>query len=390
MSRLSRLLTLLISVIIFCHLESVSLYAKVAIGLWVECQGSENSLGSLKNINEMLDDAQQMEVTDLFIQVHRGNRAWCKSTLADASPYESFVQKEKIDPVAHIINIAHKRGMRVHLWLNTFRLLRNIDAPIVKALGTKIFTRDGKRMLILDYPNEDLPDGSYWLDPGDLQVQDYLRRLIVEILDFYPDADGVHLDFIRYPYRIPFYPGTQWASGRTFGYGVDSVNRFTEQTGLDPFEMERNRENSQRWDDWKRDQVTLFVRSVHDMLQPRGTLFSVAGICWADRAYLSAYQDWRGWLKEGIIDFVASMNYTIDSTFAYYISREAIAAKEGQQAWIGLGAYLLTEKPDDLSRQLDDAVKLGADGLVIFSYDVIKSDSEIKQIIRTKSNHYNK
>ncbi|MCB1195190.1 family 10 glycosylhydrolase [bacterium] len=373
---------------LLCIFYAVLLHAAPSMGLWVECQGSEATLDSKKAIDEMLEDAVQMHIDTLFIQLHRGNRAWFDSSLADSTPYKAFFEKEKTDLVTYILNNAKQRGMQVHLWVNTFRLLKNKDAKIIQEFGTKIITRDGKKRLMLDYPNEDLPDGGYWLDAGDIQVQEYLRNLFLEALEKYPQCDGLHLDFVRYPYRVPFYPGSQWAAGHGFGYGVDSVNRFKKKTGLDPFTMELTRENAELWDNWRRDQVTQFVRSINTLCKERGKMLSVAGICWADRAYLSAFQDWRGWLEEGIVDFVATMNYGTDQKFARYLSREAIVSRGEKRVFVGLGAYLLKEKPDVLAGQIDDAVRLGADGLIIFSYDAVKKSPALKNVIKDRFNRY--
>ena len=314
------------------------------LGLWVECEGRLDTLSSIDKIDQMISDSESLGIKDLFIQVHRGNRAWFDSSYADSAPYKKFVAKYKIDPVEYIIDKAGKNGMNVHLWINIFRIKKNLDAPIVKALGTKILTRDGKKRLILDYPKQDLPDGGYWLDPADLQVQDYLLKLIDEAVTKYPNCAGVHLDFVRYPYRVPFYPGSQWAAGHGFGYGVDSVNRFKQKTGLDPFTMKLTRENAQLWDNWRRDHVTSFVKKVKEVCAGKRKVLSTASVCWADRAYLSAFQDWRRWLEDGIVDFISTMNYSTDNRFARYISREAISSKAGSKVYVGLGAYLLTKK----------------------------------------------
>lgn len=363
---------------------------QVPFGLWVECQGRESTLKSLQNIDAMLQDAENMGIKDLFIQVHRGGYSWMDSSYADKTPYSDFLSKEGIDPINYILQKSKENGMNVHLWINAFRLLRNKNAPIVQEFGTKIMTRDGKKRLILNYPPSDLPDGGYWLDPGDLQVQEYMTNLVAEAVKKYPDCAGVHLDFVRYPYRVPFYPGSRWAAGRGFGYGVDSVKRFKEKTGLNAFEMKLNRENTQLWDNWRRDQVSAFVSKVNNVCKSAGKQISVAGICWADRAYLSAFQDWRGWLEEGIVDFVVSMNYSTDKKFAKYLSREAVVSKSEKKSYIGLGAYLLVDQPENLSDQINDAVGFGADGIVIFSYDVIKPSSEIKNLIKSKVIEYNK
>ncbi len=354
-------------------------------GLWIECEGHYSTLNTRASILAMIEDAATMGVTDLFIQVHRGNRAWFDSSYADTTPYKTIMEKENIDPVRFTIDRAKERGMRVHLWLNCFRVLRNLESPIVQQLGTKIFTRDGKKRLILDYPKEDLPDGGYWLDAGDLQVQEYLVNLMTEAIQKYPDCAGLHLDYVRYPYRVPFYPGSQWAGGHGFGYGIDSVNRFEQATGLNPFTMELNRENAQKWDSWRRDQVTEFVQKIAKVCNDRNKTISTAAICWADRAYLSAFQDWRRWMEDGTVSFVASMNYTTDRRFARYLSREAIASKANSKAYIGFGAYMLTDQPENMAAQIDDALQLGADGIVIFSYDAIKKYPAIMKVIADKA-----
>ncbi|MCD6460222.1 family 10 glycosylhydrolase, partial [bacterium] len=333
----------------------------------------------------MIDDAKFLGVKDLFIQVHRGNRAWFDSSYADLTPYKKFINRYNIDPIKYIIEKAGKNGINVHLWINVFRIKKNLNAPIVKALGTKIFTRDGRKRLIIDYPKEDLPDGGYWLDPGDLQVQDYLLKLIDEAITKYPACAGVHLDFVRYPYRVPFYPGSRWAAGHGFGYGVDSVNRFKQKTGLSPFTMKLTRENAQLWDNWRRGQVTSFVSKVKRICAQKNKILSTACICWADRAYLSAFQDWRRWLEDGLVNFVSTMNYSTDNRFVRYLSREAVASKANSKVYIGLGAYLLTNNALSLAEQIDDALSLGADGVIFFSYDVIKPNQELMKVISNKS-----
>jgi len=359
--------------------------ARSKTGLWIECEGSEDTLSSTSKIDKMIADAKDMGVTVLFIQCHRGNRAWFDSSFADKTPYKRFVEKYGVDMVDYVVAKAKANGMEVHLWLNTFRLLKNKNAPMVQALGTKILTRDAKKRSILEYPSDDLPDGAYWVDPGDIDARGYLVSLVKETLKKYPKIDGVHLDFIRYPYRIPFYPGMPFASGYGFGYGVESVKRFQAKYGIDPFRRDLSREEQQTWDDWRREQVTALVKALYPICRAENKELSCAVVCWADRAYLSAFQDWRGWLEEGIVDFVATMNYTIDSRFAKYLSREAICAKENKKVMVGLGPYLLNNRIPDLGKQIRDAVNLGADGIVLFSYDSMVASGKLgkfKQVIK--------
>ena len=60
-------------------------------GMWVLCQGSQRVLEHPDRIPMLIDDALALGVTDLFVQVYRGGRAWFDSSLADPSPYKKIV-----------------------------------------------------------------------------------------------------------------------------------------------------------------------------------------------------------------------------------------------------------------------------------------------------------
>ena len=47
--------------------------------------------------------------------------------------------------------------------------------------------------------------GTWYLDPGNPSTQEYLSKLVCELVGKY-DIDGVHLDYIRYPERASSFP----------------------------------------------------------------------------------------------------------------------------------------------------------------------------------------
>ncbi len=356
---------------------------KEARGLWVECEGTEQTLSTREGIDRLVQRAREGGFNLIFVQVYRHDRAWFDSRYADTGPYREIAAREKIDPLAYLIERATRSGIQVHAWLNMFRIGRDRTAPVLKRFGTDIITRDGKGVSLLDYPPANLPDGGYWVDPGDSNVSLYLRNIIAEVIRKYPGLAGVHLDFIRYPYNSP-YSGSFWANRHDLGYGKESVRRFREQTGIDPLKMEITRPNCQSWDNWRRLQVNNFVAGARELVARMNPslVFSVAAVAWADRSYLSAFQDWRRWLEEGTVDFVATMNYGVDARLARYLTWSAVAARGSRQVYIGLGEYLLKEQPEVLLQQMTDARQAGADGIVLFSYDSMCSTPGIFKTIR--------
>jgi uncharacterized lipoprotein YddW (UPF0748 family) len=350
-------------------------------GLWVEAEGPNRTLDDLGRLEAMVLTAARVGITHLYLQVYRGGRSWYPSSLADDEPYRRALTRQGYDPLQFALGLAHAKGLRVHAWMNLFNLGKYRDGPLQARLGTPAVVRDNRGRSLLDYDNSRPPGDEgkwvmldtpgYWLDPGDLQVQASLVALIQELVSRYPALDGVHFDFIRYPYAVPTVPGSRYSDGLDFGYGERSVARFRAETGLSAFAAKDDPAVAQRWDDWRREQLDQFLRQVRGQLKQfrRKLVLSAALLAWPDRAYLSAYQDWRLWLEEGLLDQGIVMNYNRDSRLARYLSRQAVAFRGRSKLFVGLGAYALLDQPDLLARQVSDARQQGADGVVLFSYD---------------------
>ena len=329
-------------------------------GIWAECEGVNATLTSRAGIEEMFRRLEKARVNTVFLQVYRGDRAWYHSDIADAGPYDAFRAAEKTCPLRLAIDLAHARGMQLHAWVNVFRVWGGRDAKTIRALGKGAMTRDRGGRSILDYPRGALPDSGYWLDPGDPAVRGHVLRIVQELLDRYPDLDGIHLDYVRYPFD---------EKGKTeFGYGRKSVAAFKKATGAAP---SRSTPAARAlWDGWRRDQVTSCVAGAKRLAGARGKALSVAVIADEKKCRESTFQDWRRWLGEGLVDFVVPMNYSAERQLVLRRAAEALsAAGTGKRVAIGLGAYKVLDSPAALAAQVRDCRRLGALGVVLFSYD---------------------
>lgn len=357
-----------------------------SFGLWVPCQSENATLSSIKKIDEMLMLAHEINITDLYVQIYRENKSWFNSSIVDDTPFEDFYKKEKRDLFQYIIQEAHKKNMKVHAWMNIFRVGKNPQATILRKYGTDIITRDNLNRSMKDYPEFKLPlphskyfiygEDGCWLDPGDLRVHQYYLELIQELLNKYPGIDGVHFDFFRYPYTVPFGPGSKWNKGIEFGYGIESVKRFKSKYQLDPFTMEKNEENCQLWDNWRRDQITDVLKKSKNIISKMNSKvqLSAAALCWSERAYQSSFQDWRRWLEEGLVHHVAVMNYTQDYRFFRYLAQSAVSARSNSKVRMGIGLYLLEKKPDLALKEIQYVKTLAADGVILFAFEALKNN----------------
>ena len=357
-------------------------------GLWVLCEGSQRVLEHPDRLETLIEHARKMGVTDLFVQVYRGGRAWFDSSWAGAAPYQRIRESLGIDPLAELIPRAHEAGMRVHAWVNVLSLAGNRETRIVTELGRDAVLIDRQGRSILDYPKLDVPepDRRYYrmgtpavfLDPATPGVAEYIAATFAELVDRYRELDGLHLDYIRYPGVLPFSPGSRFGVGLDFGYGEPSRSRFKTETGLEA-PLGDSLRNANRWDDWRREKVTELVRAVRIAAlntrskdaDARALAISAAVGTYAERMYLSEGQDWRCWLEEDLIEFAIPMAYTLDDRMFRYMVEGFASGSHAGRIWVGQGTWLFANRPAGALDQLRVARAAGTAGEVLFSYDSI-------------------
>jgi uncharacterized lipoprotein YddW (UPF0748 family) len=351
-----------------------------ALGLWVLAEGSERVLESPEKIVQLIERADALGATDLFVQVHRGGRSWFPSTHADDTPWRAMRAKnpDGPDPLNDLITRAHARGMRVHAWFNCLSLAQNRDATIVKTIGREAIMVDSQGRSLLDYPGGNVPPPQrayleletpgLWLDPAVPRVVDELAATVDDLVRSAPDLDGLHLDYIRYPFTLPMTPGSRFPLGLGFGFGESSRARFEAQsaTAFTPGDA---------WDAFRRAQVGTLVGALHARI-PETWRMSVAAMAYADRGYLTALQDWRGWLDDGTIDFAVAMAYTRDDRLLRYQIHAFRGGVGGARVWLGLGSWLFAAEPARVLEQIALAREVSPPGIVLFSYDALAAKPE--------------
>jgi uncharacterized lipoprotein YddW (UPF0748 family) len=94
-------------------------------------------------------------------------------------------------------------------------------------------------------------------------------------------------------------------------------------------------------------------------------------LAWSDRAYQSAFQDWREWLAQGLIDAALVMAYTADTHHFRLMLQSALPFQsEKSRVYAGLGCYKY-ESEEELRLQLSVAQALGIEESVLFSYGAL-------------------
>jgi len=365
--------------------------------LWVLAEGSERVLEHPDRMEALFEDVAAHEVSDIFVQVYRGGRAWFPSSRADTAPYQRVFRtgapgEETRDALQVLLERAHAAGVRVHAWVNVLSLSKNPDAPIVREVGREAVLTDQWGRSLLDYPGFEAPapEGDYYrmgtpgiyLDPAVPGVATYLAETFEELLAQYPALDGLHFDYIRYPDVLPFSPGLRFGVGISLGHGAASRARFAAETGL-VAPVGKSLAHGSRFDDWRREKLTELVAHVGNRARAvrPGLEISAAVISYADRAYLSLFQDWRGWLEEGLIDVAVPMLYSKDPRLVQYGTEHFAGLPYADRIWVGLGSWLFASEPERALAQLREVESRPPLGVALFSWDSIRQSDPLRNAL---------
>ncbi|HTL71506.1 MAG TPA: family 10 glycosylhydrolase [Candidatus Eisenbacteria bacterium] len=339
--------------------------ARPARALFVSVIQDPPVLSGRDAIDGLVRYAVRAGVRTLFVQIYRENKAWFRSTVGDSSPYEACLASVGEDPLALLIRQAHASGIEVHAWLNLLSLGANEHSPLLGRYGTDILTRNVYEKKTLDSYKI---DNQFFLDPGDERVREALSRVVGEVVDAYPELDGLQFDYIRYPDWHPAY-----------GYNSRNVARYLEKVGRDMIPIEND---DPSWQQWKRDQVTGLLELLAGEARSRkpSLRISTTGLVPYSRANLEAFQDWRTWLDRGLVDFVTLMGYSTSTIrFRRYLrdARDSGPADGLARINVAVGAYEMTRQPRTFRRQIEACREAGPRACVAFHYGSLMENPEL-------------
>ena len=165
-----------------------------------------------------------------------------------------------------------------------------------------------------------------------------------------------------------------------------NIKNFKKATGLNIKKMEYSRKSFQKWDDWRRQQVTALVREISEKVRKISPEIEVSCtiVPSVERTHLVTFQDWTKWLREGLADFVVAMNYTDDLKLLQLNSSSLLIHGLEKKIYMGVGAYLLKDDPEMLEDQIDYLLNISPGGIVIFSYDDLAANEGLKKFLSNK------
>jgi uncharacterized lipoprotein YddW (UPF0748 family) len=292
--------------------------------------------------------------------------------------FDAILPQERFDT---IIPAAEATDMEVHAWLVS--LQRGSDAKVQDEHPEWFMVnRDGESSLTkpayVDYYK--------WLCPSRESVHEYLKQEVSELLE-YSEIKSIHLDYIRYPDVIlpislqPKYGIVQDKEYPQYDYCYCSVcrERFKEQHGIDPMELEDPAQND-TWLRYRYDQVTTLVNKLALQVHEQNRDLTAAVFPTPDIARKLVRQNWPDWDLDAVLPMMYNNFYDKD---VRWIGRAVKECRSEIPKTTPLYSGLFVPPMDevDVAQAFEYAMEAGADGISLFT-DTAMTEKHWKNLRR--------
>lgn len=349
----------------------------------------------------ILDQMKEYNMNTAIFQIRPMNDAFYPSKI---NPWSRFITgTEDLDPGFDIfgffIEEAKKRNIKVHAWMNPYRV-GNVDIvkegyaskeEYLQTLSEKNWARRNPEHTVLDGKNQVI------LAPSHKEVIQFIIDTVSEVAENY-DIEAFHIDDYFYPYaKIP------------------------EELEMEDY-LKYRESVDQSMDDFRRMNVDKMIYAIHDTLKNSLSKFgkkiqfgispfaiyrihsSIVNNGWdkgiytsrgALQCYSELYSDVYKWMKEGWIDYVVPQNYfSFERNDAAYHNIAwwwaNICKETNTTLYMGQGLYLVGSKtgwghdtwqnPKEIANQLKFNCNFdNIQGTIFFTYhDIVPGKNKIK------------
>ncbi|MFM1871767.1 MAG: hypothetical protein RL398_1189 [Planctomycetota bacterium] len=320
-------------------------------------------------LDAIVDRAAALGLNALVFQVRPAGDAFYESSLEPWSEWLTGAQGKapspKWDPLAHVIERCHARGLQLHAWFNPYRA----SHPAGKS-------KPAKNHVLVREPGLCVKYGSYgWMDPGMRRSADLFVEVLVDVVRRY-DVDGVHIDDYFYPYP-------------------ENKQDFPDAGS---YELYRKAGGKLGRADWRRQNIDRLVERMYDAVHRTKPWVQVgispfgiarpgvpAGIKAGIDQYGQLYADVPKWLANGWLDYLAPQLYwPIDQapqSFATLLPWWHQQNTAGRHVWPGINpGRALNPKPPIRQTEIADQIALlraqrASHGHVHFSFKALRTDA---------------
>lgn len=242
-------------------------------------------------IDQLIADAHYCRANTIVIEVRRRGDTIYPSIEPTCSGFSP-----SFDALADLIQKAHNTSPRldVQAWF----VMMPVESDPATTDPNHPYNKYPQYLTKTDTGETSIA-GDFWWDPGHPGAEQYLCNLVMDVVNRY-DVDGINFDYIRFGYYNAGYNDTS----------VARFNSFSSRYGGD-------------FNTWRREQLTNLVRKIYanaiavkpnlkvtaDCVCGTPAPGNLAEFQSSSQAYTKYYQNWPGWMQEGILDMSITMAY---------------------------------------------------------------------------------
>ena len=272
---------------------------------------------------------------------------------------------EGFDPLEVWVTEAHNRGIKVHIWFQSFYVGNKpaqLDSSSILSVHPEWGNKTKKSADEFSATKSLSEHNGYFIDPANPAVQNFLLELVDEIITTY-EPDGINLDYVRYPNATAGNDLNAW------GFTQYAREEFKNIYGVDPIELTTSDVLWYDWNQYRRNKISSYVKNVGELCRKKHTYISAVIFPDISSALSTKQQDWRYWSNNNYIDGFTPLFLTYDPKMLVSMMNDVIKLKSTHtQLYAGLFVTFMGGAPEDLIRQIYQTRRMSADGVVIFDY----------------------
>lgn len=224
-------------------------------------------------LDEMMESLASFQINTVFFHVRANSDAYYDSALFSPASSVKKLINAGFDPLSYAITAAHTQGIRLHAWVNPYRVGKQ-TAYLVDGVPTLTDSA-----------------GRYYYVPTSAAAQTLILDGIRELLTRYA-VDGVQYDDY-------FYPDSLLKEGTVYSFESADYEAYRQSGG------------TLTVGDWRRAGVDVLIAGTHTLTAAKGVVFGVSPAINAERTYANLYADCRKWLSQpGYVDYLCPQIYT--------------------------------------------------------------------------------
>ena len=325
-------------------------------------------------ITDVLDKLVSAGINNVFIETYyHGQTIYPSKVMEEYGFIKQIPEYAGFDPLKVWISEAHKRGIRVHIWFESFYVGNKspeTNPQYILAVKPQWSNYQRKNIDSETIPYSVSEHNGYFIDPANPEVQEFLFNLVNEIVLKYR-PDGINLDYIRYPQSLaPNYSNYVMSN---WGYTKASRAEFLRMYGVDPVDIDYNDGMWFQWKNYRMNKITQFVKRVSELCRANNIMITAVIFPNREMAMDTKMQDWRTWSMNDLVDGFTPLFLTCDNRTAMNLMGNVIRNKTSKtKLYGGLFVTFMNGSNSDLIKQIHAARQYNLNGLIIFDYAHLK------------------